>query len=483
MSDRESADDSAKQEHAASKGSKANKDNNRNDEHNGSKDLKGNQANNAYRDNKSGKRTAWAKSGQLPLLDLSEHGSPENGSYNKSTRRQPSATIPPKKNHASIDALDALPTNTMVTKGRGSTSNDPSRFLKSQSIPIDDGWSDGAERLNERLLRAQQVEVKPDLTRSLITRNKSPDIPFEHSINPYIGCEHGCLYCFARPTHAFLDLSPGLDFETKLFFKTNIVQRLEEAWARPSYQPKPLALGTNTDPYQPIEKSKKITRQILQLALQHRHPVSIVTKGSLILRDLDLLTALASLNLVQVYISVTTLDKDLKIKLEPRTASPGMRLQMIQQLAAASIPVGAMVAPLIPFVNDHELEDIVAAVAGAGAGRAGYILLRLPLEVAQLFEEWLEVHMPERAERVMKAVQSMRGGKVYESRWFVRMRGTGPMAKLMSQRFALAVKKAGIQPDERNSLRSDLFVPPQLAPRAADTMPTPQLNLFDQGPE
>ncbi|MFT7654335.1 MAG: DNA repair photolyase, partial [Candidatus Azotimanducaceae bacterium] len=312
-----------------------------------------------------------------------------------------------------------------------------------------------------------------DRTKTLITKNKSPDIPFDQSINPYKGCEHGCIYCFARPTHAYLDLSPGLDFETKIFRKTEPRHHLMNELAKPSYVCSVIAMGTNTDPYQPFEKSQRVTREILETLLELKHPVSIVTKSKLILRDLDLLVPLAEMGLVQVNISLTTLDQGLKTKLEPRTASPAARLRTLAELRAAGVPVGALVAPIIPFINDHEIEDLVASAADAGALCAKYVLLRLPLEVKPLMEEWLQTHFPLRAERVMAAVRDTRGGKAYQSGWHTRMVGQGPIAELIRARFHKAVKDANLG-SSLDPLRTDFFIPPARPTKVPDS----QLSLF-----
>jgi DNA repair photolyase len=357
-------------------------------------------------------------------------------------------------------AGQAPPAMRQVHKGRGAVSNVESRFLPTRSVPVADGWAleqEGAPRPCTMLL--------PDRTVKLITKNRSPDIPFDRSINAFKGCEHGCVYCFARPTHAYLDLSPGLDFETRIFYKTNVRKRLEDELGRRGYQCQPIAMGTNTDPYQPAEKALKITRQVLETLLEWRHPVTIVTKGQLILRDLDLLAELAKLDLVHVSVSVTTLRNSLKTKLEPRTASPAARLRMIEALNEAGVPVGAMLAPVIPFVNDEEMEAIVAACARAGARKAGYILLRLPREVGPLFQEWLDEHYPLKASRVESAVREMRGGKLYRSGWGQRMRGSGPIAELISSRFAKALAAHGLAGDDQtHELRTDRFQPPGYQP-------------------
>ncbi|MGD8831563.1 MAG: PA0069 family radical SAM protein [Pseudomonadales bacterium] len=343
-----------------------------------------------------------------------------------------------------------------VIRGRGAVTNRASRFLPTVSVAVDDGWvADEAPPSNPL------TTLTPDRTVRLITRNRSPDIPFDRSINPYKGCEHGCIYCFARPTHAYLDLSPGLDFETRIFFKTNVRRRLHEELSARRYECRPIAMGTNTDPYQPAERKRRITREILEMLLEWRHPVTIVTKSALVLRDLDLLGEMARLDLVHVNVSMTTLDRVLKTRLEPRTASPGARLKTIEALAGAGVPVGAMIAPVIPFVNDAEIETLVEASAAAGAGAMGYILLRLPAEVGPLFQEWLAEHYPLKAARVENAVRQMRGGKLYQAGWGARMRGAGPMAELIEKRFARALTANGIDRDARLvELRTDLFRPP-----------------------
>ncbi len=345
--------------------------------------------------------------------------------------------------------------NEGVHKGRGATINPESRYLSTTSVPVDDGWE-----LGEDPESGPATEFFPDRTVRLITRNQSPDVPFDRSINAYKGCEHGCIYCFARPTHAYLDLSPGLDFETKIFYKTGVRERLLEELSGRSYQCRPIAMGTNTDPYQPVERRLRITRTILEVALEHRHPVTIVTKGQLILRDADILAELAKRQLVNVMVSVTTLSNALKVKLEPRTASPAARLRTIERLDALGVPVGAMAAPIIPFINDAELEAIVERAAASGARAVRYVLLRLPLEVKSLFEAWLAEHYPLRAGRVMSAIRETRGGKTYDSTWGKRMRGTGPYAELLAARFAAACRKQGLRDGQLPPLRTDLFVRP-----------------------
>ena len=309
----------------------------------------------------------------------------------------------------------------------------------------------------EFLKSSPATRFYPDKTKNLISTNQSPDIPFEQSINPYKGCEFGCVYCYARPTHAYLDLSPGLDFETKIFFKTNPVDRLREALENPNYQCKTIALGTNTDPYQPIEKEKRITRQVLETLLDYRHPVSIVTKGTLILRDLDLLQEFARQGLLSVAISITTLSTDLKTKMEPRSASPSTRLRIVKTLADADVRVGVMVAPIIPMLNDQELESIVTQATESGARFAGYVMIRLPLEVEPIFVAWLDEHYPLKAERIMNRIKDMRGGQAYRSGWGTRMRGIGPYADMISKRFEIIKRKRGIleESDDRRTPKED----------------------------
>ncbi|HEY2465145.1 MAG TPA: PA0069 family radical SAM protein [Steroidobacteraceae bacterium] len=350
-------------------------------------------------------------------------------------------------------------------KGRGSSSNVAGRFDSLTLEKADDGWyqDEIVENLTETVL--------PDRARSVITSNDSPDVGFDVSINPYRGCAHGCVYCFARPTHSYLGLSPGLDFETKLFYKADAANILEAELAKPKYVCKTIALGINTDGYQPLEKRLQVTRGILAVLTRCRHPVTIVTKSALIVRDLDLLTDLAKDKLVSVMVSITSLTNDIKRTLEPRTASPQARLRVIQQLSEAGVPVGVLVAPVIPAITDHEIEDIMSAAKDAGASRAGYVLLRLPHELKIIFREWLAEHYPDRAKHVMSLINQSRGGKDYDSQFGTRMRGTGPYAELLRTRFDLAKRKLGFAgAEERYELDTSLFRPPQ--------GPTPQLSLF-----
>jgi len=342
-------------------------------------------------------------------------------------------------------------------KGRGALSNPHVRFESTSVEKTDDGWYQSEEELTTRLPQT----VLPDRAKSVIATNNSPDVGFEQSINPYRGCSHGCVYCFARPTHAYLGLSPGLDFETKLFYKENAVELLRAELAKPNYVCKSIALGINTDGWQPLERELEVTRGILQVLAECRHPVTIVTKSALIVRDLDLLQDLARDQLVSVMISITSLDSDLKRKLEPQTASPQARLKVIEHLSAAGVPVGVLVAPVIPALTDHDMESILEAAKAAGATSAGYVLLRLPHEVKDLFREWLAEHYPDRAAHVMSLINQSRGGKDYQAEFGTRMVGTGVFAQLLRTRFNIAKRKYGLgQADDRHDLRTDLFRPP-----------------------
>jgi DNA repair photolyase len=340
-------------------------------------------------------------------------------------------------------------------KGRGALSNPAGRFDTLTVEQADDGW------YQEEVPESLQETVLPDAARGVITSNDSPDVGFDVSINPYRGCSHACVYCFARPAHAYLGLSPGLDFETKLFYKADAVKLLEAELSKPRYVCKPIALGINTDGYQPLERRLGVTRSILEVLARCRHPVSLITKSTLILRDLDLLAELARDRLVSVMLSITSLSDEIKRTLEPRTASPSARLHVIEALAHAGVPVGVMVAPVIPAITDHELEAILAAAREAGASCASYVLLRLPHEVKILFREWLQEHYPERAKHVMSLINQARGGKDYDSQFGVRMRGTGPYAELLRARFEVAQRKLGFADARgRHDLRTDLFRAP-----------------------
>lgn len=347
-----------------------------------------------------------------------------------------------------------------VFKGRGATSNLVGRFEKNAVEIINDGWyeEDSPTHLDET--------VSPDSARTVITTNDSPDVGFDLSINPYRGCSHACVYCFARPSHSYLGLSPGLDFETKLFYKDDAARLLEMELSKPKYVCKPIALGINTDGYQPLEKRLRITRSILEVLARHRHPVTIVTKSSLVLRDIELLADLASDHLISVALSITSLSDDLKRILEPRTASPMARLRVIQELARAGIPVGVLVAPVIPAITDHEMEAILQAAHAEGASFASYVMLRLPHEVKILFRDWLSAHYPDRAKHVMSLINQASGGKDYDARFGIRMRGTGAYAELVRQRFEVVSRRLGFSSsEERQRLNTQAFRPPTSSPQ------------------
>ena len=323
-------------------------------------------------------------------------------------------------------------------RGRGSLSNATGRYEPLARVAFDDGWQ-GLEDLPPF-----KTTVTADTTRKIITRNDSPDISFDRSINPYRGCEHGCVYCFARPTHAYLGLSPGIDFESKLFMKPNAPELLERELSAPNYVPKVIAIGTNTDPYQPIERDHKIMRGILEVLDRASHPVGIVTKSALVLRDLDILARMAKRNLAKVALSVTTLDPKLARVMEPRAPTPTRRLDTLQQLTKAGVPTSVMVAPVIPAINDAELERILEAVAETGVRQAGYVLIRLPLEIRDLFKEWLTENFPDRVQHVFKLIHDTRGGKDYDSTFGKRMTGSGPIAWMIGRRFEVACERLGL---------------------------------------
>ncbi|WP_297813493.1 PA0069 family radical SAM protein [uncultured Methylophaga sp.] len=347
-----------------------------------------------------------------------------------------------------------------VIKGRGTSDNRDSRFSEFERESIDDGWH------QEQALPPRKTQLDFESPRSIITRNDSPDLPFSQSINVYRGCEHGCIYCFARPSHAYLGLSPGLDFETRLTAKPDAAALLRKELMAKSYQCSPISLGANTDPYQPVEREQRITRQILEVIQSFRHPCTIVTKSAMVERDIDILTDLAADNLVRVNLSVTTLDKTLARSLEPRAASPDRRLQTIRTLRDAGIPVDVLIAPVIPVLTDTELENIMAACVQAGAGSIQYLLLRLPREVSALFEDWLASHYPDKAEHVMNRLRDSRDGKTNDARFGHRLRGHGFYADMIAQRFNKAITRLGLN-QPRQPLNRDLFRPhPQ------------QMNLF-----
>ncbi|MGA0541616.1 PA0069 family radical SAM protein [Neotabrizicola sp. VNH66] len=338
-------------------------------------------------------------------------------------------------------------------RGRGAVSNATGRYEAASREAVDDGWDIPHD---DRLIR---TEVREERARSALTFNKSPDLPFDRSVNPYRGCEHGCIYCFARPSHAYLNLSPGLDFETKLIARPGIGAVLDRELRAKSYKVAPLAIGTNTDPYQPIEAKYRVMREVLEVLTTFRHPVAIVTKGTLIERDIDLLAPLAAQGLVRVGVSVTTLDAGLSRRMEPRVAAPARRLATIRRLAEAGIPVRVMVSPIIPGLTDHEIEAILQAAKDVGATNASWVMLRLPLEVSPLFQEWLAEVEPGRAAKIMGRVRDTHGGKDYDPAWGKRMRGEGVWSNMIAQRFAKAVARIGLS-TEHPSLRCDLFAVP-----------------------
>jgi DNA repair photolyase len=359
------------------------------------------------------------------------------------------------------EALPAQP-----RKGRGAVSNATGRFEPETRVLTDDGWGGGdddAPPLEALYLR--------DTAKTVINRNDSPDIGFDRSINPYRGCEHGCVYCFARPTHAYLGLSPGLDFESRILIKEDAPALLRAELSKPSYRPKPIALGVNTDAYQPIERKRELTRRILDVLWEFRHPVTVITKSALVQRDLDILGAMAREHLTSAAVSVTTLDRTLARQLEPRAATPERRLETIAALAAAGIPTTVMAAPMIPALNDAELETIIEAATARGATSAGYTMLRLPLELAAMVEEWLETYVPGKAKHVMSLIRQTHGGKPYQSQWGTRMRGTGPYAELLRIRFEAAIHRLGLDQGRH--------APPLDCTRfRVPTKPERQLSLF-----
>ncbi len=355
-------------------------------------------------------------------------------------------------------------TRPLAAKGRGALTNATGRFEPVAHQGFDDGWS-----LDQEAPAQLRTTLTPEHARTIITRNTSPDIGFDRSINPYKGCEHGCIYCYARPSHAYMGLSPGLDFESKLFFKPDGPRLLEQELMRPRYVCKRIHVGGNTDPYQPVERELKITRGLLEVLKRFHQPFSIITKSNLIVRDLDILGPMGREKLATAFVSITTLDRDLARTMEPRAATPARRLDAIRRLADAGVPVGVGFAPVIPGLNDHELEQVLEAAAKAGATTAMYVTLRLPLEITTLFQEWLAEARPDRAARVMSLIRQTRGGKDYDADWSQRMKGTGPVAELIAARFKAAVKRYGL-----DGPRHDLDVTKFRVPADA----RPQLDLF-----
>ena len=355
-------------------------------------------------------------------------------------------------------------------KGRGATVSPGNRYAHAQREAADDGWQPLAPDPEDAPPPLKTV-VTVQNARSIISRNDSPDLPFRQSINPYQGCEHGCVYCYARPSHAYLDLSPGLDFESRLFAKPNAAQLLRQEFARASYRPETIVIGANTDCYQPIEREWKITRQLLEVCAEFRHPVGVITKSATVERDIDILSDLARDHLVRVFVSITTLDRDLHRVMEPRAAAPERRIEVVWNLAAAGISVGVMTAPIIPMLNDCDMERILERAAEAGARHAGYVLIRLPLELKEMFKDWLATHYPDRAEHVMSLIRASRGGREYDADFATRQSGTGQFAQLIARRFALATERLGLN-HERWPLETRHF----RRPAPADG----QLSLFTQ---
>ena len=355
-------------------------------------------------------------------------------------------------------------------KGRGAAINPEGRFEKVAREAVDDGWNTAPEEE----LPALKTHVTIEHAKSIISRNSSPDIPFTQSINPYRGCEHGCIYCYARPSHAYVNLSPGVDFETRLFAKVNAAELLRAELAKPGYRCELISLGANTDPYQPIEREYRITRSILEVLAECEHPVGIVTKNAMVERDIDILAPMAEKHLVNVYISINNLDHELARRLEPRCSAPARRLEAIRRLSAAGIPVGVLVAPVIPFLTDHQIEPVLEAAHAAGAGSAGYVLMRLPYEVKDLFRNWLEVHYPLKAKHVMSRVHEMRGGRDNDPEFGSRMVGAGELAELLGKRFEIASKRYGFDTGKRHRTP----VTTRFKPPAVKRDDGPQLALF-----
>lgn len=375
-----------------------------------------------------------------------------------------------------VDSTPWIPAPLQVKKGRGAISNIPGRFDTQQIDPVDDGWWHD----DEDQPHTAKTFVTEEVAKSILSRNQSPDLPFSVSLNPYRGCEHGCIYCYARPTHAYLGLSPGLDFETRLYAKINAAELLRHELASSTYMPSAIALGVNTDAYQPCDRKLQLTRQVISVLHECEHPVGLITKSALIERDIDLLAAMAAKQQAVAAITITTLDHDIARTLEPRAASPMRRLETIRRLAQAGIPVAVSVAPIIPFITEQELEKVLTAAVDAGATSAGYTVLRLPWEVNPLFQQWLQTHFPERAERVMNCIRDLRGGKDYNADFATRMRGEGLWADLFKQRFQKTVNRLNLQRSGRfGQLNCSLFRKPITVPPKAEKRGGNQLDFFN----
>jgi DNA repair photolyase len=378
---------------------------------------------------------------------------------------------PPRPGRMSLSIPAVPPTAPpMARRGRGATVNPPNRFDRQEAAPFDDGWETMAADFSD--LPPLPTTLIRDASRSVISYNQSPDIGFDRAINPYRGCEHGCVYCYARPSHAYLGYSPGLDFETKLLYKPEVADLLERELRKPGYVARPIALGSNTDPYQPIERTLKLTRAVLEVLARFNHPVTIVTKSAGVLRDIDILAPMAQRNLVRVCLSVTTLDANLARRMEPRAATPPRRLQTIAELTRAGIPTGVLAAPMIPALNDAEMERILEAASRAGARWGGYVLLRLPHELKQIFEDWLHEHFPDRARHVLELVRETRAGGLNDAKYGQRFTGTGVYADLLSRRFARAARQWGL--DNHSTLDSGSFIVPASPAGLAEA----QMSLF-----
>ena len=355
--------------------------------------------------------------------------------------------------------VDAIPAR--ARKGRGAISNPDGRFEPATRERVDDGWARAANPGEDDDLPPLETTLQADASRTIIARNQSPDIPFEQSINPYRGCEHGCIYCYARPSHAYLGLSSGVDFETRLFFKPDAARLLRAELAKPGYRVSAIAMGTNTDPYQPAERKLGVTRAILEVLAEHGHPFTIVTKSALVLRDLDIIAPMAARKLCKIFLSVTTLDRDLARAMEPRASTPARRLAAISGLAAAGVHVGVMTAPMIPALNDHEMEALLEAARGAGAVSAGYTIVRLPHEIKDLFREWLEEHVPLKAKHVLSRITQIRDGRLNDPNFGSRMRGSGPDAELIQRRFRVACERLALNKTDWSLDLTQFRLPPK----------------------
>ena len=375
--------------------------------------------------------------------------------------------------------IDELPDRARFPrKGRGAVSNRTGRYERFTTHAVDDGWRDVDGRVPDEEAPSKLVTgVQKDTSRTVIARNESPDVGFDRSINPYRGCEHGCIYCYARPSHAYLGHSPGIDFETKLYGKFDAVERLKAELAAPGYTPRPIMISGITDPYQPVERQLRITRSIIEVLVAHRHPFTMISKNGLMARDVDILGEAAKLGLVSAALSITTLDTDLARKMEPRASTPAKRLAAMKTLSDAGVPMAVMMAPIVPGLTDSEIESLLEAARDAGAASAGFVMLRLPLEIKEIFAEWLTEHVHDRAKHVLTLMREVRGGKLYNSEWFSRQRGTGAYAEMIEGRFRLAAKKLGLD-RKRESLRCDLFTPPVVPPKPSKKEDPRQFSLL-----